>query len=206
MDVVRQAGRRLMRVVARGLNAATGGKVHPNTVTLVGLVMHIPVALLIVSGDWVLAAILLFVFGLFDTLDGDLARLQGRESANGMLLDSVTDRVKEVILYVGITYAFVMDGNGALAVTVATAALGCSLLTSYLNAMGDAIMARHKAREHSANMAFRGSLFPFEVRMLVLIVGLLAGNLVIAVAVLAIGAGYTALDRLIRVYRRLASS
>ena len=48
------------------------------------------------------AALLLAVFGLFDTLDGELARLQGTESPQGAFLDSVTDRMKEILVYVGL--------------------------------------------------------------------------------------------------------
>jgi len=206
IDVVRQAGRKLMRVVARGFNTATGGKVSPNAVTLVGVVMHVPIAVFIAQGNWVFAAVLLLVFGLFDTLDGDLARLQGRESANGMLLDSVTDRVKEVILYGGIAYYFaVSEVNVWFAVAVATA-LGCSLLTSYLNAIGDAAIAKYgiKSREHVVNRAFRGGLFPFEIRMLILIIGLLSGYLTYAVVAIALGAAYTALGRFAVVYGKLA--
>jgi CDP-diacylglycerol--glycerol-3-phosphate 3-phosphatidyltransferase len=206
IDIVRQAGRKMMRVVARGLNTATGGKLSPNAVTLAGVAMHLPIAVFIAQGDWIPAAVLLLVFGLFDTLDGDLARLQGRESANGMLLDSVTDRVKEVILYGGVAYYFALnDVHVWFAVAVATA-LGCSLLTSYLNAIGDAAVAKYniKSQGHVVNRAFRGGLFPFEIRMLLLILGLLAGYLTVAVVVIALGAAYTAFARFAVVYSKLA--
>ncbi len=205
IDVVRQAFIRVIRIIAKRLNQLTGGRIHPNAVTLFGLFMHVPIAWLIIADHWVLAACTLFVFGLLDKLDGELARLQGRESANGMLLDSVTDRVKEVILYVGVAYAFVASGESAWITASVAAALGCSLLTSYLNAMGDAIMAKHtKTNRHSANKAFRSGIFAFEVRMAVLFVGLLTGQLAAAVVIIALGAAYTALGRLVMVYGKLA--
>ncbi len=205
IDVVRQAFIRVIRVIAKGLNRITGGRLHPNTVTLFSLAMHVPIALLVVADYWIAAAATLFVFGLLDKLDGELARLQGRESPNGMLLDSVTDRVKEVILYTGVAYAFVAAGEPALVVAAASAALGCSILTSYLNAMGDAIMAKHvSAGEHSANKMFRSGIFSFEVRMAVLFLGLLTGQLAIAVVIIALGAAYTAFGRFVMVYGKLA--
>lgn len=207
IDVVRQAFIRVIRSIAKRLNRFTGGRIHPNAVTLFSLVMHVPIAWLIIADYWLAAAGALFVFGLLDKLDGELARLQGRESANGMLLDSVTDRVKEVILYVGVAYVFVSTGESAWAVAAAVAALGCSLLTSYLNAMGDAIMAKHvAARQHSANKIFRSGIFAFEVRMAVLFVGLITGQLTAAVVVIALGAAYTACGRLVMVYGKLAES
>ena len=77
-------------------------------------------------------------------------------------------------------------------------------LTESFTEMGDAIMAKHKTREHSANKAFRSGIFAFEVRMAVLFVGLLTGQLAVAVVVIALGAAYTALGRLVMVYGKLA--
>lgn len=204
IDVVRQAFIRAIRAIARRLNRLTGGRLSPNAITIFSLVMHVPIAWLIIADYWIAAACLLFFFGLFDKLDGELARLQGRESGGGVLLDSGTDRVKEVILYGSIAYAFAAAGENALVLAAVATALGCSLLTSYLNALGDAIMARHKTREHAANKAFRSGIFAFEVRMAVLFVGLLTGYLPAAVMVIALGAAYTALGRFMLVYGKLA--
>lgn len=204
IDVVRQAFIRAISVIARRLNRLTGGRLSPNAVTIFSLVMHVPIAWLIIIDYWIAAACLLFFFGLFDKLDGELARLQGRASANGILLDSATDRLKEVILYTGIAYSFATAGENALVLAAVATALGCSLLTSYLNALGDAIMTKHKTREHASNKAFRSGIFAYEVRMAVLFVGLLTGYLPAAVIVIAIGAAYTALGRFVLVYGKLA--
>jgi len=207
IDLVRNAFIRVIRGIAKRLNRLTKGRIHPNAVTLFGLAMHLPIAWLIATDHWALAAVGLFVFGLLDKLDGELARLQGRESANGMLLDSVTDRVKEVALYVGVAYAFVTAGESAWVTATVALALGCSLLTSYLNAMGDAIIARQtKTRGHAANKLFRSGIFAFEVRMAVLFMGLLSGQLAAAVIIIAFGAAYTAFGRLVMVYGKLAVS
>lgn len=205
IESIRQAFKRAIRVIAVWLNRITGGKLTPNMVTWFGLAMHIPIAWLIATDQYVWAAMLLIVFGLFDTLDGQLAQVQKRESATGMLLDSVTDRMKEIILYIGIAYAAVFAMEQPNVAIWAVAACGCSLLTSYINAWGDAVTAKHpvKAEGHVANKAFRGGLLPFEIRMAVLIAGLLSGYLAPAVIFLAIGAAYTAISRLARVAARL---
>src|SRR5205085_12126990 len=91
LDAVRDMVRAVMRTVARGLNRLTGGKLSPNAVTIVGLLAHLPIAYFIATGRLTLAAVLLVIFGLFDTLDGELARLQKRASNIGMFLDSATD-------------------------------------------------------------------------------------------------------------------
>ena len=53
IDVVRQAIRRGVRVVAVGLNRFTKGALHPNMVTIFGLIMHLPIAYLIVVDQWI---------------------------------------------------------------------------------------------------------------------------------------------------------
>jgi phosphatidylglycerophosphate synthase len=202
IERTKQAVRRVMRAFARALNRLSNGKITPNTVTLFGLAMHVPIAWLIATQHNLWAAPLLFIFGLFDTLDGELARLQNRVSAKGQLLDSVTDRVKEVMLYIGAGYALSSSGR-AYGAALVVAACGSSLLTSYINAAGDAVIASHNIKRHANNKAFRGGLFPFEIRMFILIVGLLANQLYIVVIIIAIGAAYTAFNRLLRVMDRL---
>jgi len=195
LDGVRGNVRAVMLVIARGLNKLSGGRLHPNTVTIIGLLAHLPIAWLIARQMYIPAAIGLLFFGLFDTLDGDLARLQKRESQTGMLLDSVSDRMKEVIVYAGISLAFVYSGH-PIASFWAVAACGASLLVSYVNAWGEAVIARQHRDQHRVNKSFRSGLMTFDVRIAVLIVGLLSGQLIITTALIAVLSWLTAIGRL----------
>jgi CDP-diacylglycerol--glycerol-3-phosphate 3-phosphatidyltransferase len=196
--------RAVMRVVARGLNKVTGGKVTPNGVTIFGTLMHIPIAFLIASEHFYWAAGLLLVFGLFDTLDGELARLQGRSSVQGMLLDASTDRLKEAMLYTGIAYVLATGAHPAGAAWAA-AAVGASISVSYVKAKGEAAVASSEKEipHHVLNRMFADGIFTFEIRMFILLVALLANQLMIATAIVAIGASFTVLQRLVRISRRL---
>lgn len=206
VDAVKQAVRWLMHSVAEVLNSVSGGKLTPNTVTIVGLLAHIPVAVLIAEQQYYWAAAGLVVFGLFDTLDGELARLQKKESPVGGLLDSVTDRIKEIMLYSGAGWAIVAQTGRPYMAVWAVVACGCALLTSYVNAAGDVAVHKLGRSAHATNKTFRGGLFPFEIRMLVLLVGLLSGWLTAAIVIIAIGAGITALTRLSNVLKTLQSN
>ncbi|HSX31623.1 MAG TPA: CDP-alcohol phosphatidyltransferase family protein [Candidatus Saccharimonadales bacterium] len=204
-EVIRLAVRGFMRQVARKLNKATNGQLHPDVVTIAGLVMHIPIAVLIAMGSYnILAALLLIVFGLFDTLDGELARLQKRSSPRGMLLDASTDRMKEVLLYTGAAYVFAA-GNNPTNAAWAVAACGASLCVSYVKAKGEAAVAstKNELTHHELNRLFKDGLLTFELRMTVLVVGLLVGHLTIAVAFIAILAAYTAIWRLVTISKAL---
>ena len=196
--------RSLMRHVARFLDATSNHKITPNGITIFGVLMHIPIALLIASHHFVWGAILLVIFGLFDTLDGELARLQDRSSVKGMLLDASTDRIKEAMLYTGIVYVFATGAHPALAAWAA-AAVGASISVSYVKAKGEAAVASSgkEIPHHVLNRMFSDGLLTFEMRMFILVVGLLTDFLDLAVIIIALGASYTVLQRLSRISKRL---
>ncbi len=202
LETLRNVVRRGMRQFARVLNQLTGGRLHPNAVTLFGFAMHLPIALLAARGYFIYAAVLLVIFGLFDALDGQLAQLQNRTSKMGMLLDSVTDRMKEVLLYIGIGYFFVWSSHPYLAVW-AIAACGAGLLVSYINAWGEVVTKDIKPNEQT-NKAFRGGLMSFDIRMFVIVIGLAANQLGPAIIIIAILSWITAFDRLTRISRYLS--
>src|SRR6201996_1480591 len=89
----------------------------PNMVTTIGLVLNIGVAIIFICGaeegrrgdlsyvGWA-GALILFA-GLFDMLDGQVARLGNMSSQFGALYDSVLDRYSELILFLGICYYLV---------------------------------------------------------------------------------------------------
>jgi phosphatidylinositol phosphate synthase len=196
--------RGLMHALAVMLNKVTNGKITPNGVTIVGTVMHAPIAVLIATNHFIWAAVLLLIFGLFDTLDGELARLQGRSSVRGMLLDASTDRIKEAMLYTGVAYVLATGMHPATAAWAA-AATGASISVSYVKAKGEAAVASSGKQipHHTLNRMFADGILTFEIRMFVLLVGLLINQLTLATAIVAIGAGFTVLQRLVRITNKI---
>ncbi|HEV2403084.1 MAG TPA: CDP-alcohol phosphatidyltransferase family protein [Candidatus Saccharimonadales bacterium] len=201
---VRDVVRGFMSQFARYLNRVTKGKLSPDGVTLFGFIMHIPVALLIAARYNIWAAIFLVIFGLFDSLDGALARAQDKVSSSGGLLDASTDRMKEALLYSGAAYALALSNHPATAAWAA-AACGASVSVSYVKAKGEAIVAADKRAipYTKLNHIFADGLLTFEVRMTVLVVGLLVNQLAVACALIAVFAGMTALGRLSRISKYL---
>lgn len=189
-----------MRAVAKGMHRISAGRITPNGVTVFGFLMHIPIAYFVATGQFIVAAILLVVFGLFDTLDGELARLQKRTSDFGGLLDASTDRLKEVLLYSGAAYYFAMSDTESLRIFAAVAVLACgvSIAVSFVKSKGETILATKKAsaKYTELNRIFSGGLFPFEVRMTVFVLGLLTGWLAFAVAIIAFFSSITVVQRL----------
>lgn len=202
IDMVTNAVRSFMFKLAKLLNSLTGGKLSPNVITIFGLLMHIPIAYLVAMQQNSLAAVLLIVFGLFDVLDGAMAKVQKKTSNAGMLLDASTDRMKEVMLYTGAAYSFVAVGRPYMTVW-AVVACGASLCVSYIKAKGETAVKDSNLSPNEINRLFSDGIFRFQVRMLVFLLGLLSGRVILAVVVIAICSTLTALERLIKISRKL---
>jgi len=208
LDAVRQFVKRNMHSLAIVLDKLSGGKLTPNTVTFISLAAHIPIAYFVANGQLFLGGLLLIFFGLFDALDGALARVQDRVSSVGMLLDSVTDRMKEITLYSGIAYYLVSTAaaqghNVGLYGLLIAFALGGSVLVTYMNAWGEVVISGHQKAGHKVNDSLRTGLLGLEVRMFIVVVGLLTGWLTEAIIVIAIFAWVTAFERLSNILHRL---
>lgn len=186
IDHIRQQVRRIMNSIALIINKLSKGRVTPSMITILGLLGHFFVAWLIANQEFVWSGILLIFFGLFDAVDGALARIQGSASQKGMLLDSITDRIKEVVLYTGVTYALVTSGEVFYTVWVVLAC-GISIIVSYINAWGEVVSKKSKKPTlHTTNKTFRNGIMTYDVRMFTLVIGLLSGYLKQAVVVIAI--------------------
>lgn len=198
LDGARQLVRRGARQVAGLLNRLSGGRLTPDTVTYTSLLGHVLIALTLANRHVLWAAGLLVIFGLMDTLDGELARLQKRASTAGMLLDASTDRMKESLVYIAAAYYFVQQGHPSLAVWAVAATAG-ALLVSYIKAKGETAVASAGADHATVNHLFQDGLMRYEIRMVVIIIGLLTAHLGWAVVILTVLSWLTAVGRLARI-------
>jgi phosphatidylglycerophosphate synthase len=120
----------------------------PNTVTTIGLVLNIGVAIIFISGaeegrrgdlryvGW--AGGLILFAGLFDMLDGQVARLGNMSSPFGALYDSVLDRYSELILFLGICY-YLVSHHYFLSSLIAFIGMIGSMMVSYTRARAEGL-------------------------------------------------------------------
>jgi CDP-diacylglycerol--glycerol-3-phosphate 3-phosphatidyltransferase len=178
--------------VIRGMDSAG---LSANGVSFLGLGLTAVSALFAGYGHIGLAGIVLVIASWCDLLDGELARRQGTEHPAGAFLDSNLDRLTEVLLFGGLA-AGMPDNSGKF---WAFAALSTSLLVSYARARGEGLGVECP----------KGG-FERPHRILVLMFTLLGGTLLargqalfaaeVACAVIAIGAGCTAVQRMVTLY------
>lgn len=204
LDTLRDLVRAFMNRMAKLLNRLSGGYISPNAITITSLLAHLPIAWLMAQGYFGYSALLLVIFGLFDALDGALARIQGKAGNAGMLLDATTDRMKEVILYIGAAFALVNSGETYWAVW-AVAACGSSIVVSYVKAKGETAVAGGGLSANEVNRLFQDGLGRYEIRMFLLVVSLLFGQLGAGLAVITVLSAYTAFERLIKITRKLSN-
>lgn len=202
LDAIRAAVQARMKTLAAIIDRVSNGKVTPNMITITGVIAHVGIAWLIAQESFVWAGLLLIIFGLFDALDGQLARLQKRASNTGMVLDATTDRMKEVFLYTGIAYALVNSAHPTSAVW-AVFACGSSLLVSYVKAKGETAIHDSKLTSNQINRIFQDGLLRFEIRMFILVLGLLSGYIAESVALIGAASFTTAIQRLTIIMKKV---
>ena len=117
----------------------------PNAITLIGFAVCVAAAY-VVSNGWLLAGGIVFlVGGGLDMFDGALARMTGKASPFGALMDSVFDRLGEAALFVGMGLYFLRGDFGGdtltLYVAILLLALVFSQVVSYLRARGEGLGA-----------------------------------------------------------------
>lgn len=123
----------LLRPVTRSLIES---RIHPNTLTWVGLGVSIAAGWIYAKGSLGWAAAALLLAGLFDLLDGAVARESGRVSRYGAFLDSTLDRYAEIAVFLGILVRFGGEAITQIAVVLAVAG---SLMVSYTKARAEGL-------------------------------------------------------------------
>ncbi len=160
--------------------------------TLIGLAITVLGAAAIADGSLFAGGLIAAAAGLFDALDGALARNSGRESRFGAFLDSCTDRYTEIILFFGLLLFFLREPAGILPLILIFAAITGSLMVSYT-----------RARAEGLGSHYRGGITARAERIALLILGLITGYIVPVLLILAVLTHLTAIQRMVAVYREI---
>ncbi len=161
----------------------------PNAVTLIGFAVTLGAAYLVGSDRLLAGGIVFLLGGGLDLLDGALARLTGRVTPFGALLDSVLDRLGEASLFVGLAVYSLRAGFSdrylLFFIIVLLLALILSQAVSYLRARGEGL-----------GVATRAGLMTRPERVVLLGIGLIINHIDWVMLVVAVVSGFTLLQRL----------
>lgn len=173
--------------------------VSPNFVTFTGLaVSGIGAYFLSVGLLWA-GGIVLLASGIFDFLDGALARLTNRTSRFGALLDSIADRLSEAIVLLGLLI-FYARGDSSHDI------YGTILV--YLAVMGSIMVSYLRARSEGLGIQCKVGIMTRPERVITLSAGLILGHWFLPSVMISLGviAGLTfvtATQRLVHSWRTL---
>ena len=164
--------------------------VTPSTITWFDFLLAAGATALIITGHLFAAGFVVLVAGFFDMLDGALARRTNQTTRFGAILDSTLDRLSEAVLLLGILVLYAGEQSFTGILLVGVALLG-SLLVSYI-----------RARAEALGLECQVGLFTRAERVIVLALGLLLNQIVIALAVIIVFSLFTIGQRLLYVWQQ----
>jgi len=175
---------RLPKSIQDGIGRSVGGLgISPNMISLFGFGGNLAAAWLITEGELLGAGLVYLCFSALDLVDGAVARATGLASPFGAVFDAVLDRASEAIVLAACAWYFAERGEQIQVASVSAAIFG-SIAVSYM-----------RARAEVAGLSMREGLFRRQERVALLSIGLLFNALTVIVALLAVLANMTALQR-----------
>ena len=166
------------------VNLLAAFRVHPNVLTLLGLFINIFAAVLFAKGMFTYAGLVVLFAGIFDMVDGEVARRTGRVTKFGAFFDSVIDRYSDMVLFLGLVIWYAKLDKILYATLVMLSLIG-SIMTSY-----------SRARAESLIPACKVGFLERPERIVLLIIGSLTNRLGAAMWVMAILSNWTVSQRI----------
>jgi len=165
--------------------------ITPNALTLINLALNIVAAYVIATGHFLIGGVLVLVAGLFDLLDGALARFTKQTTKFGAILDSTVDRISEAAILCGLLIWYAPQEGASLKIMLIFVVLIGSFLVSYI-----------RARAEGLGWQCQVGLFTRAERVIVLAIGLLINQIFIALCVLVVFVFITVVQRLVYLWKQ----
>ena len=164
-------------------------KIHPNVLTFLGLVINIVATWLFAQGSFRWAGVVVICAGLFDMVDGRVARATARVTKFGGFFDSVIDRNSDLALYMGLLVYYASINRFPYIVLTAIVMTG-SVMISYTRARAENSIPKCKV----------GFLERPE-RVVLIIIGALFDRMAPVLWVIAVLSNWTVVQRMIYTWR-----
>jgi len=125
------------------INICVALRIHPNTLTLIGVLINVGAAWALGFGRFRLAFAIMLVANIFDFIDGKVAHILGLQSQFGAFWDSTLDRFSDLALLTGLIFLY-SKLNRSDYVMIAALTLIFSIMTSYARARAESLVAKCK--------------------------------------------------------------
>jgi len=177
---------RVILLIVRGLALS---RIHPNVLTFVGLVINGVAALLLARGRFLAAGVVIILAGIFDMVDGRVARATRQVTAFGGFFDSVVDRYSDLVLLMGLLVYYASINRFFYVVLTAVVMTG-SVMVSYTRARAEHVIPQCRA-----------GFMERPERIVLLIIGALFNRMAQVLWVIAVLANITVIHRMIYTWR-----
>ena len=114
----------IQRRISAWFSVRLAGRMEANAATGLDLIFGVVAATLVLLDHWLWGVVMIQLFGIFSCVDGEIARIQGRSSRIGDFLDTLTDRVVELLLVGAIAFSLRDRVDSASALAAGFALLG----------------------------------------------------------------------------------
>jgi CDP-diacylglycerol--glycerol-3-phosphate 3-phosphatidyltransferase len=123
--------------------ASVALRIHPNVLTLIGVLINVAAAAALGVDQFVLAGVIVIVGNIFDFIDGKVAHITNTVSRFGAFWDSTLDRLSDMALFLGLIYLYA-DLRRTDYVMVAALAMMFTIMTSYARARAESLIEKCK--------------------------------------------------------------
>jgi CDP-diacylglycerol--glycerol-3-phosphate 3-phosphatidyltransferase len=127
------AANKIILLIVRGLALS---RIHPNVLTFIGLLINVYAAILLAAGKFVAAGLVIIGAGIFDMVDGRVARETNQVTRFGGFFDSVLDRYSDLLLLMGLLVYYASIGRNFYVVLTAVV-MTASVMISYTRARAE---------------------------------------------------------------------
>jgi CDP-diacylglycerol--glycerol-3-phosphate 3-phosphatidyltransferase len=176
----------VIRLIVRGLALS---KIHPNVLTFIGLLINIGAAVLLARGSFVNAGLVIIGAGIFDMVDGRVARETNQVTRFGGFFDSVLDRYSDLALLIGLLVYYGNINRPAYVVLTAVVMMA-SVMISYV-----------RARSENTIPACKVGFMERPERIVLLIIGALFDRMAPVLWIIAVLGNLTVLHRMVFTYQ-----
>jgi CDP-diacylglycerol---glycerol-3-phosphate 3-phosphatidyltransferase len=189
-DIIGRGGKFLLDLIVRFL---THFKVNPNILTFTGVLISFWAAWEFgySKGNFSRGALVIILAGLFDMLDGEVARVSRSASDFGAFYDSVIDRYSDTIILQGLMVYYARNQELGYVVLVGIVFMG-AVLTSYTRARAESLIP-------SCKIGFMER----PERIVLLIIGGLANRMEAVLWILAVLGNWTVINRIYYTWKEL---
>src|SRR4029450_2492549 len=176
------------------IDACVRLRIHPNTLTFIGVLINVAAAWALALGKFVTAGVIMLVANIFDFIDGKVAEESNAVSAFGGFWDSVIDRFSDISLFIGLIFLYAtLDRRDYVMVTAL--AMMFTIMTSYTRARAESLIKKCKV-----------GFMERPERIVLFMIGAFTNRMAAVMWVIGVLSVFTVADRIIYTYRELRES